>query len=434
MKERHKNVTAALAADRKLRLLLDKGVREKHDIGLSKTPKELSEIKQKLIIEGGRFFQANFFSMFVCMLTGLLSLMFVPGIVTILHFTGRSGTPTLAFRRYLKTLSHTTQWYKGLCPLRCSLNRVLGAHRGADTRARLSGLEGIHQESMVLTQWAFIGPALLWPRELGLNPNDDWGMMGLVEVMAEVGRQLGVREELNMCSGGLKEAREYALLLHRRIQQHLSQPSELADDMSTQLLSGANILNPFIRPTAFRTWAFGLLNPQNTDETGLEGPDRVLFKLQGWVLSKAFHIPLVSILLRMIANNLMKLNIVLASKWEDVIVRRAENGPVFPYGLDILEPFLAIPILIILTLLSFFWALVVIWARTFYALVIGIALIVPVNFLCRFTLALTGNYFFYGYLRNNGYISGNSFISKAYITGNSFLSKAIEGFLYPSDT
>ena len=87
MKERHKNVTAALAADRKLRLLLDKGVREKHDIGLSKTPKELSEIKQKLIIEGGRFFQANFFSMFVCMLTGLLSLMFVPGIVTILHFT-----------------------------------------------------------------------------------------------------------------------------------------------------------------------------------------------------------------------------------------------------------------------------------------------------------------------------------------------------------
>ena len=98
MKERHKNVTAALAADRKLRLLLDKGVREKHDIGLSKTPKELSEIKQKLIIEGGRFFQANFFSMFVCMLTGLLSLMFVPGIVTILHFTGRSGTPTLAFR------------------------------------------------------------------------------------------------------------------------------------------------------------------------------------------------------------------------------------------------------------------------------------------------------------------------------------------------
>ena len=162
--------------------------------------------------------------------------------------------------------------------------------------------------------------------------------------------------------------------------------------------------------------------------------ENALILLQRWVLSKAFHIPLVSILLRMIANNLMKLNIVLASKWEDVIVRRAENGPVFPYGLDILEPFLAIPILIILTLLSFFWALVVIWARTFYALVIGIALIVPVNFLCRFTLALTGNYFFYGYLRNNGYISGNSFISKAYITGNSFLSKAIEGFLYPSDT
>ena len=95
-------------------------------------------------------------------------------------------------------------------------------------------------------------PQLMQPcRELGLNPNDDLGLMGLLEVMAEVGRQLGVREELNMCSGGLKEAREYALLLHRRIQQHLSQPSELADDMSTQLLSGANILNPFIRLRSF---------------------------------------------------------------------------------------------------------------------------------------------------------------------------------------
>ena len=85
-------------------------------------------------------------------------------------------------------------------------------------------------------------------------------------------------------------------------------------------------------------------------------------------------------------------------------MRRAENGPVFPYGLDNLEPFLAIPILIILTILSFFWAVVVIWARNFYALVIGVALILPVNFICRFTLALTGKYFIFGYLQNNGYI------------------------------
>merc|ERR1711971_600572 len=55
--------------------------------------------------------------------------------------------------------------------LRSSLKRVLGAHRSADFKARSVGLDGIHQESMVLTQWAFIGPALLWPRELGFPSN-----------------------------------------------------------------------------------------------------------------------------------------------------------------------------------------------------------------------------------------------------------------------
>ena len=162
---------------------------------------------------------------------------------------------------------------------RSSLKRVLGAHRAADTKARSAGLDGIHQQSMVLTQWAFIGPALLWPRELGL-PDDEEGLEGLVAVMGEVGRQLGVREEVNLCNGGLAEAREYALLLHQQIKQHLLHPTHLAEEMAEQLLWGANILNPFIRPAAFRTWAFELLKTETVNEKELGGPDMVLYKLQ----------------------------------------------------------------------------------------------------------------------------------------------------------
>ena len=159
------------------------------------------------------------------------------------------------------------------------MKRVLGAHRAADTKARSLGLNGIHQESMVLTQWAFIGPALLWPHQLGL-PEDEEGLEGLVAVMGEVGRQLGVREELNLCNGGLAEAREYARLLHQQIHQHLLHPTQLAEEMSKHLLWGANILNPFIRPAAFKTWALGLLNNESVIKNELEGPDLVLFKLQ----------------------------------------------------------------------------------------------------------------------------------------------------------
>ena len=51
----------------------------------------------------------------------------------------------------------------------------------------------------------------------------------------------------------------------------------------------------------------------------------------------------------------MRLNILLAFQWKDFIVKRAENGPVFPSSLNILEPFLFIPILLSLTLLRYFW-------------------------------------------------------------------------------
>ena len=51
----------------------------------------------------------------------------------------------------------------------------------------------------------------------------------------------------------------------------------------------------------------------------------------------------------------MRLNILLASQWKDFIVKRAENGPIFPSSLNILEPFFFIPILLSLTLLRYFW-------------------------------------------------------------------------------
>ena len=107
------------------------------------------------------------------------------------------------------------------------------------------------QYEMVVTQWAFVGPALLWPDKLGisvtspeteevgtnrftavisyilllicqklnlciflyslnLNGSFSQGLAGLVHVMYLVGRELGIREELNMCAGDLTEVRQAA--------------------------------------------------------------------------------------------------------------------------------------------------------------------------------------------------------------------------------
>ena len=102
MEEEIKRESAAVIARGKVKLLFNKGASQKHDLGLAEeTKREPSLAEEQLMVVGSAFFHANFFSLFVCMLTGLLSLMFVPGIVTILHFTGKSDTPTLSFRSIL---------------------------------------------------------------------------------------------------------------------------------------------------------------------------------------------------------------------------------------------------------------------------------------------------------------------------------------------
>ena len=57
------------------------------------------EVDEKLAEEGARFFRGNFFSIFVSMLIGLWSLMFVNTIVRVLALTKKSHTPVLAFQR-----------------------------------------------------------------------------------------------------------------------------------------------------------------------------------------------------------------------------------------------------------------------------------------------------------------------------------------------
>ena len=50
-----------------------------------------------------------------------------------------------------------------------------------------------------------------------------------------------------------------------------------------------------------------------------------MFKLQRSVLSNMFHLPLLGSVLRLLANNLMYLNIYLATDWQHFIVRHHQQ-------------------------------------------------------------------------------------------------------------
>ena len=72
-----------------------------------------------------------------------------------------------------------------------------------------SQLKSFSQYEMVVTQWAFVGPLVVWPDKLGIG-GDDGGLDGLVYVMYLVGRELGICEEFNMCRGDMEAVRQYS--------------------------------------------------------------------------------------------------------------------------------------------------------------------------------------------------------------------------------
>jgi hypothetical protein len=124
----------------------------------TETSKEAEGFDYERMAKGAQFFRRNYFSIFVSMLTGLLSLMYVESIVRVLHLTRRSHTPVLAFTRYLGTLNHAVKWFQGPESLQTSLRHVLQLHRAAALRTRRSEDDpSITQFDMVVTQWAFIG-------------------------------------------------------------------------------------------------------------------------------------------------------------------------------------------------------------------------------------------------------------------------------------
>jgi len=148
----------------KVNLLRTKGKNLDHDYGYKcrSIEDDSHNADEERLERGISFFQDNFFTMFVSMLTGLLSLMYIDSIAIVLHTTNKSNSRTLSFSRYLSTLSHTVEWYQSIPKLLKSTSKVRQLHKKA------SKLKNFSQYEMVVTQWAFVGPVLLWPEQFGV--------------------------------------------------------------------------------------------------------------------------------------------------------------------------------------------------------------------------------------------------------------------------
>ena len=253
------------------------------------------------------FFHKHFFSMFVCMLTGLYTLMFIPSIARLLFYTKKSDNPIKAFNRYLSTLNHTVQWYFSPKERTKSLKKVRKLHAMAvkQTLSKVkdencvvtdNGAVPMSQFDLVVTQWAFIGAALTRPKSIGLCDVTTRELHLLTNQMYKVGRDLGISNEFNLCSGTLEETIQYA----KDIENYVIIPAlELNQDfesMAGHLMKGVNILNPFIDPLAFSAWTHKIFGAQKSyhkrREMLVSYKSRIFYHLHDflfeWVLKNNF--------------------------------------------------------------------------------------------------------------------------------------------------
>ncbi len=312
----------------RIKLLLTEGKKRPHDNGLEAPENyEIASKTDQILMERAVIvFRENVFSMLVCMLSGLLCLMYVPSIVNVLSKTGNSRTKEKAFVRYLKTMIHTIRWFNAdpkerLASLKC----VRKIHSG------VSSINPFTQFDMVVTQWAFIAPALLFPVKLGVDHLSSADKMALVHVMKSVGKRLGIDDDLNLCiSDDLDEVLDYCRDIHQEViipALKTTYEFQEGDSMALHLLEGMQMFNPYILPKPFGTWVFRLMGSPKLVyyETLMAGffakREQGLYRMQIELFEEAMsETSRISGITRSIVNTLMLVNVYLAELLQSHIV------------------------------------------------------------------------------------------------------------------
>uniref|UniRef100_A0A1Y1MAB2 ER-bound oxygenase mpaB/mpaB'/Rubber oxygenase catalytic domain-containing protein n=2 Tax=Photinus pyralis TaxID=7054 RepID=A0A1Y1MAB2_PHOPY len=123
--------------------------------------------------KGQEFYHKHVLAMFVAKLFGLLTVISTPTILKILTFTNMSSTPLTAYKRYLATVYHMCVWYdndfKPGSKLWDSINKVKMMHCSASRRHCVAGGQRILQRDMGITQFGFMGFAILTPEKVGIH-------------------------------------------------------------------------------------------------------------------------------------------------------------------------------------------------------------------------------------------------------------------------
>ncbi|KAH6924846.1 hypothetical protein HPB50_025723 [Hyalomma asiaticum] len=203
-----------------------------------------------------QIFREHLFSFFFAHLVGLAMVVTKPSILEPLASTGRSSTLSSLYRRYLSTLRHVKCWYEGdiWCPddaAALSIARVRQMHREVSGQLRnrrcpVTGAAYLSQLDMAVTQFAFVGLVVLYPRQLGLFLSEP-ELECVLHFWRCVGYKLGMADSYNLCSGSYRETFDACLDMQEKlIKPGLVNASPEASAMSKDIISAVRVLVIFL--------------------------------------------------------------------------------------------------------------------------------------------------------------------------------------------
>jgi len=195
------------------------------------------------------FFEKNMFSIILawhCSLTIGFSL---PTLLSALVYTKNSNTKKKALKRYLNTGSHLASWHLGdifdpTSKSFTSLQFVRGLH--ASVRQRMDkakpGQTWLSMYNMACVQSGFMGAVTILPEKFALNATEE-ELERYVNFWKCAGYQLGVSNEFNLCSLGLKHADPIVWeIIDQVLIPDNQDPPEEYDEMAGAYIGGLNLL------------------------------------------------------------------------------------------------------------------------------------------------------------------------------------------------
>ncbi|KAG9510714.1 hypothetical protein GZH46_00734 [Fragariocoptes setiger] len=203
--------------------------------------------------------------------TGLLLVLQLPDGLEPLLCTGNSKDLPSLYKRYLSTIMHVRSWYEDdifdpNTKAYKSIRMVRGMHRRVaklmNEKFDVPGVEGTHrtwvnQYDMALTQFAFIGLAMVWPQKCGLISASIDQLEGINYYWRVLGYMMGIDDEFNACAyDTYDQIHAYMKLMFEREykQQFEELPCPIGLDMTRGIVTALQYYMPLVTFNTLAQW------------------------------------------------------------------------------------------------------------------------------------------------------------------------------------